>query len=649
MSKSQGKFQRRVRSTPREYALYCSLRRALKQHRAFFAGHDGAALLLVPEGYDASDYLNAAKAELFGSQPESHQPDVAVMTIEDSDKHERIASYFMSECRDMRRLIIISEIRENLPAPVILAADYVSEIEPINERDLQAACKVVLKTSLSEDDAHELMQHPFSHVAVALRKGRSVKNAVERLHAIVDVKVPPGPDALADVTPLSGMFGYGPAKEWGVQLAQDLRDWKTGKIDWSDVDRGILLSGPPGVGKSVFARALAKECGVNLVATSLGQWQATGHLGDLLKAMRRDFGAAKTAAPSILFIDEIDSVGDRNKFSHDNKSYSVQVVNGLLECLDGLGGREGVVVVGATNNPGEIDAAVRRSGRLDRHIEIPMPSAEDRVAILSQHLGSPIDEHDVGAVQLATEGLSGADLSKIAREARRIARRAKRGVLLEDIRAALPPVMKIEGDHRYALAVHEAGHTVVGLHLKHGKYLGTRIVDQVVVAAGVQTGGCATFEIPMVARRDSQFYLNYIAVTLAGLAAEEIVLGNRGDGANSDLATASRLATAFEVSLGMGSSLVYSSANDDKELEELRRLDPALAERVDRLLQEQFERAKAILLERRDLLERLTTVLCERGMFRPSDLTMLQCLQGILAEKIESDNRHERRNFASEN
>ncbi len=99
---------------------------------------------------------------------------------------------------------------------------------------------------------------------------------------------------------------------------------------------------------------------MNLVATSLGQWQATGHLGDLLKAMRRDFGAAKNAAPSILFIDEIDSVGDRNKFSHDNKSYSVQVVNGLLECLDGLGGREGVVVVGATNNPGEIDAAVRR-------------------------------------------------------------------------------------------------------------------------------------------------------------------------------------------------------------------------------------------------------------------------------------------------
>ncbi|MCK3776664.1 ATP-binding protein [Ensifer sesbaniae] len=146
------------------------------------------------------------------------------------------------------------------------------------------------------------------------------------------------------------MYGYGGAKEWGLELAQDLIDWQRGRIDWSEVDTGIVLSGPPGVGKTQFAAALARQCSVPIIAASLARWQARGHLGDLLKAMRSDFDKAKESAPCILFCDELDSFGDRNSFSADNKDYSTQVVNGFLEHLDGLDGREGVVVIGATNN-----------------------------------------------------------------------------------------------------------------------------------------------------------------------------------------------------------------------------------------------------------------------------------------------------------
>lgn len=123
----------------------------------------------------------------------------------------------------------------------------------------------------------------------------------------------------------------------GHDLALDLADWKAGKISWSDVDKGILVSGAPGTGKTTFAAALARTCGVKFIATSMAQWQAKGHLGDYLKAMRKSFEEAQKSVPCILFIDEFDSAGNRNSKSSDQDDYVRRAVNGLLECLDGIG------------------------------------------------------------------------------------------------------------------------------------------------------------------------------------------------------------------------------------------------------------------------------------------------------------------------
>lgn len=606
-----------VTKSVRDYALFCTFKHALRRHPVFASGRAGLVLLNAPEGYSPKDYGSAVLAELYPDD-DFRRADAGFMYIGGKDKPDKAKGDYEEDCQNKKRAVIVVEHGAVVPPEVILGADIIVDILPISARDFRAACYVVLGMKVSDEQANRILQYPHDHVWAALRRGRPVSDVIRRLSEVTsqqDLTAAKKPER--DVPPLSEMHGYGDAKEWGINLARDISDWQNGGITWDDIDRGIVLSGPPGVGKSIFAKAVAKECDVKLIATSLGRWQARGHLGDLLRAMRGDFAAAKDAAPAILFIDEIDSIGDREKFTHDNKDYSVQVVNGFLECLDGLDGREGVVVVGATNNIARIDPAVLRAGRLDRHVEIPLPDGQARLAILHQHIDGIISVDGLAPLRAATVGMTGADLAKVARDARRLARREKRVLTVDDLRAALPEVVRIDGEYRRSIAVHEAGHTVVGNQLKHGAYLGTQIVDQVVMNDTDQQGGAAYFDLPRVSRRDRDFYHGQIAIMLAGLAAEEVVLGSTSDGAgsgsNSDLAMATRLATITETMFGMGASFRHSLATSDEELEKLRAGDRELAFRVDCKLAAQFHRAKEILKDNRALLDAVADALVKNG------------------------------------
>ncbi|WP_077547853.1 AAA family ATPase, partial [Pseudorhizobium flavum] len=187
------------------------------------------------------------------------------------------------------------------------------------------------------------------------------------------------------------LAGYGEARQWALDLKEDLDLWREGQLNWPEMSTKLLLSGPPGTGKTTFARALCNTLQVPLVATSVATWLEPGYLGDVLKCITATFAAASGKAPCILFIDELDNIGSRGRNTGKHyDDYWTSLINRLLELLDGAAKTEGVIVVGATNLPGNIDPALLRSGRLEKHVVIPPPDTDAMVGILVHHLGDDL-------------------------------------------------------------------------------------------------------------------------------------------------------------------------------------------------------------------------------------------------------------------
>ena len=390
----------------------------------------------------------------------------------------------------------------------------------------------------------------------------------------------------------------GPVRDAATRLVADMAGWRAGRVAWSEMTRSLLIHGAPGTGKTWLARAIAGSAGLPLIAASLGDWQAAGHLGDLLREMRATFARARTAAPCVLFLDELDAAGSRGSDDRHASTYRAQVIAGLLEQLDGVLGLEGVLVLAATNDPGAIDPALRRPGRLDRTLALPLPGRSGLHAMLARQLGDALPPEALDDLSRRAIGQSPAEIDAALREARSLARAAGRGITAADIADALGLGPEAPGLMR-RMGVHEAGHAVAFHRLRRAGVLAGRITAARIGA----TGGLVAIEeqagTPTRVGLEAR-----ITCRLAGRAAEALVLGAPGTGAGgdagSDLALATGLALQLELSWGLGGGLTWH-ANPMARLA----ADPHLRDRVEAHLQRGHGRATVLLKESRPLLDAL--------------------------------------------
>jgi cell division protease FtsH len=370
-------------------------------------------------------------------------------------------------------------------------------------------------------------------------------------------------DAERPQTKFSDVAGYEGPKAEIAEVIDFLRNPGRYQRAGAVAPRGVLMIGPPGTGKTLLARAVAGEASVPFFSVS-GSSFVELFVGVGAARVRDLFAEARKRAPAIIFVDEIDAIGQRRAgagavVSNDERE---QTLNQLLAEMDGFEMAQGVVVLAATNRPEVLDPALLRPGRFDRQVTIPLPALTERAAILAAHcrgkrLGPDVD---LNAVARGTPGFSGADLANLANEAAICAVRDNREVLTAaDFGAAEDRIVLgrrqssnvLLPEEKQAVAVHEAGHAIVAALSDHADP-----VAKVTILPAGQTLG-VTEQLPLDDRHlYSQNYLTEsLAVRLAGRAAELVEAGQGSTGAASDLASATELATKMVREFGLSPAL----------------------------------------------------------------------------------------------
>ncbi|MCA2378999.1 AAA family ATPase [Agrobacterium genomosp. 3 str. RTP8] len=594
-------------------AMSRSIRQFLKRRSSF------VAVFVMPPKADIHAYKMAAKWLLEGTVPVGgeHGNNYVLVIGEETELADDFQAF--RKLRELKRAIIFLHDEELLSDEVRIVADIVVSLSLPAANDYRIAAQRMRLGTITNVDADFLAKQSPKRVELGWRRGRSVAVSIGRLRRYPHIEKGRRPsDSLSAGPSLHDLSGYGEAKEWGLELTEDLAAWKAGVLTWDDVDCGVLLSGPPGSGKTSYAAALARTCDVPLVLGSAARWQATGHLGDMLKAMRKAFAEAARQAPSILLIDEFDSFTSRDdRTGSSNDNYHRQVINALLELLDGAQSHEGVIVIGATNRPEIIDSALLRAGRLERHFSIPLPDDTARHDIYRFYLRGDLADEALDDVVSASEGWSGADIERCVRDARRHARRAKRSMLLSDLATAMPPVIPVPMALQRCVAAHELGHAILGVLLEADPLVSVSIQRSIQLGRSSQSLGHTEFEERLFSRKTSTHLRNKIATLLGGIAAEELLFGEFGNGAggdpSADLNRATDLATMVEIKWGLGKTLSVEPGDSPRELSAFRHRRKALSKSVEATLQVEFRRAKSLLEEHRDALLDLHAGLLREG------------------------------------
>src|SRR5690554_6410209 len=428
---------------------------------------------------------------------------------------------------------------------------------------------------------------------------------------------------------VAGLVG---AKEEVEEIVNFLKNPKKYTELGAKIPKGAILVGPPGTGKTLLAKAVAGEADVPFFSLSgsdfVEMFVAVG-----ASRVRDLFKRAKEKAPSIIFIDEIGRARGKNNNMGSNDERE-NTLNQLLTEMDGFGTNSGVIILAATNRADVLDKALMRAGHFDRQIYVDMPDLNERKEIFAVHL-KPIKldkEMDIDFLSKQTPGFSGADIANLCNEAALIAaRKDKKAVEKQDFLDAVDRIVGglekkskiITKDEKRAIAFHEAGHAAVSWLAEHAHPL----VKVTIVPRG-QSLGAAWYLPEERSITTTEQLLDEMCAALGGRAAEEITFGKISTGALSDLEKVTKQAYAMVSIYGLnkvvGNISFYDSQGQSQFTkpysEETNRI---IDQEVSKLIEEQYERAKEILLANQDKLNLLAEKLLEKEVIFKEDLVLI--------------------------
>ena len=420
------------------------------------------------------------------------------------------------------------------------------------------------------------------------------------------------------------------------------------------IPKGVLMVGPPGTGKTLLAKAVAGEADVPFYSIS-GSDFVEMFVGVGASRVRDMFKKAKSTAPCMVFIDEIDAVGrQRGAGLGGGNDEREQTLNQLLVEMDGIEDNKGIVIIAATNRPDVLDPALLRPGRFDRQITVSLPDKNGRKAILEVHARNKkfAADVDLGALAARTPGFSGADLENVLNEAAILAVRAEREyITMDDLDEAIDRTMggpakksrKYSDKEKKLVATHEAGHAVIGLFLE-----GANVVQKVTIIPRGVAGGYNL----MTPKEDSMFLstknelLAQITGLLGGRVAEELVLGEISTGASNDLEKVAKIARAMVNQYGMSDTIgpvQYDSDNGNvflgRDYTSNKSYSDSVAYEIDqevrKIVNDCHQQAKTIISEHRKDLDNIAKALIEHETLTKEDLDNIVKYGTIKPEKVE--------------
>lgn len=405
------------------------------------------------------------------------------------------------------------------------------------------------------------------------------------------------------------------------------------------IPKGILLMGPPGTGKTLLARAVAGEAGVPFFSIS-GSDFVEMFVGVGASRVRDLFDTAKKNAPCIVFIDEIDAVGRQRGAGlgggHDERE---QTLNQLLVEMDGFDSHEGIILIAATNRPDILDPALLRPGRFDRQITVNYPDVKGREEILKVHArGKPLaKEVDLSVIARRTPGFTGADLENVINEGALLAgRKSKKVIGMQELEEAIDRVIAgtekksrvISDFEKKLVAVHEAGHALVGYMLPH-----TDPVHKVSIIPRGRAGGY-TLMLP----EEDRYYmtrselLDRVTALLAGRVAEKVELNEISTGAQNDLERATSIVRQMIMEYGMSDQLgpitlgrkqheqVFLGRDLARDRDYSEEIARAIDKEIRATIDDCYKKAEEIILEHRDKLAALANALIERETLNAEEI-----------------------------